>query len=137
MQYHLGSWFWYNQYIILRALHIYQSGVLSTFLLYLDYHWKWMTEKIISVHFAQGALLTVRTGGSTLAIDIGYAGEMVTQLENFSATETMSAGKMTSAIGQNSHVWTMKSLVSKIIKEVWITFTKTQNPEWTTKSRCK
>lgn len=98
--------------------HIYQSGVLSTFLLYLDYHWKWMTEKIISIHFAQGALMTVRTGGSTLAIDIGYAGEMVTRLEKFSATETMSAGKMTSAIGQNSHVWTMKSLVSKIIKEV-------------------
>lgn len=76
-----------------------------------------MVHHMLDILHEQGALLTVRTGGSTLAIDIGYAGEMVTRLEKFSATETMSAGKMTSAIGQNSHVWTMKSLVSKIIKE--------------------
>lgn len=81
--------------------------------------------------------MTIKTGDSTLAIDIGYAGEMVTRLEKFSATETMSAGKMTSAIGQNSHVWTMNSLVSKIIQEVCIAFTNTQNPELTTTSRCK
>jgi hypothetical protein len=68
--------------------------------------------------FQQGALMLVRTDKFTQAVSIRFASEMMKRLEKFSATETMSKGKFTSAIGQSSHVWTKESLVSKIVQEV-------------------
>nr|XP_022323918.1 uncharacterized protein LOC111124909 isoform X4 [Crassostrea virginica] len=65
----------------------------------------------------QGAYMMLKTPKFSLSIDIGYAAEMIQRLEKFAATESMSKGKITSAIGQNSHVWTQDSLLSKIIQE--------------------
>lgn len=72
----------------------------------------------MGVFFMQGAYMMLKTPKFSLAIDIGYAAEMIQRLEKFAATESMSKGKITSAIGQNSHVWTQDSLLSKIIQEV-------------------
>ncbi|XP_062577173.1 uncharacterized protein LOC134239045 [Saccostrea cucullata] len=77
-----------------------------------------MLLHMLDILHEQGLLIIAKTGKSTQAIDIRFASEMIKRLEKFSATETMGNGKITSAIGQSSHVWSRNSLVSNIVKEM-------------------